>query len=128
MLGVSLLLVLFTLVFSVILTPYALNKSRDYLKKENFNSFLPTVRAQQFNDSFKGFTFFVESKVNNEVKKIFLKDIGSNLKNLQRYEDSTQETIVLAENGIIKNKNLFLLNGQIISKKNYDNNKKYNEN
>ena len=43
---------------------------------------LPTVRTQQFSDSFKGFTFIVEKKINNEFKNIFLHDKGNNLKNL----------------------------------------------
>ena len=50
------------LIFSTYLTPVALNKSRHLLNNENFNSFLPTVKSQKFNDSFKGFTFFVEEK------------------------------------------------------------------
>ena len=33
--------------------------------------FLPTIRTQQFSDSFKGFTFIVEKKVNNEIQNIF---------------------------------------------------------
>ena len=40
----------------------ALQKSRFLLNKQNFDSFLPTIRIQQFSDSFKGFTFFVEKK------------------------------------------------------------------
>ena len=50
------------LIFSTYLTPVALNKSRYLLNNENFNSFLPTVKSQKFNDSFKSFTFFVEKK------------------------------------------------------------------
>ena len=78
---VSILIVFLTLLFSIILTPYALNKSRDSLKKENFNSFLPTIRSQQFSDSFKGFTFFVEKKFKDEMQNIFIHDKGNNLKN-----------------------------------------------
>ena len=114
---VSLLVVFLTLLFSTIFTPYALNKSRDSLKKENFNSFLPTVRSQQFSDSFKGFTFFVEKKINNEMQNIFLHDKGYNLKNLIPNSKGDNETIILAQRGFINKTNLFLVNGQIISKK-----------
>ena len=41
----------------------ALNKSRNLLTNENLNSFLPTVKSQQFSDSFKGFTIIVEKKL-----------------------------------------------------------------
>ena len=69
------------LIFSSVLTPFALNKSRQLLGQDKLNSFLPTIRAQQFSDSFKGFTFIVEKKINNEIKKIFLHDTVKNLKN-----------------------------------------------
>ena len=48
------------LLFSIFLTPMALNKSRQMLSQSQFNSFLPTIRSKQFSDSFKGLTFFVE--------------------------------------------------------------------
>ena len=47
----------FYLLFSTIIAPYALNKSRYLLSKDGFSSFLPTIRIQGFNDSFRGFTF-----------------------------------------------------------------------
>ena len=46
-----------------LLTPLALNKSRQLLSQEQFNSFYQTIRTQQFSDSFKGFTFLVEKKL-----------------------------------------------------------------
>ena len=49
----------------------ALNKSRQLLSNDNFNSFLPTIKTHQFSDSFKGFTFIVEKKVGNEIKNVF---------------------------------------------------------
>ena len=70
----SLVVIFFYLLFAVYLTPAALNKSREMLSSSQFNSFLPTVRSQQFSDSFKGFTFFVEKKFDNEIKNIFLYD------------------------------------------------------
>ena len=59
---ISFVISIIYLVFSTFLTPLALNKSRNLLNNDNFNSFLPTVKSQKFNDSFKGFTFFVERK------------------------------------------------------------------
>ena len=68
----SIIILIFYLILSSLLAPIALNKSRQLLSNENFNSFLPTVRSQQFSDSFKGFTFIVE-KINNELKNIFIR-------------------------------------------------------
>ena len=68
----SIFIVFIYLIFSIFLTPSALNHSRQLLNKDNLNSFLPTIRSKQFSDSFKGFTYIVEKKINNEVQNIFL--------------------------------------------------------
>ena len=86
------------------------------LSKEQFNSFLPTVRIQKFSDTFKGFTFIVEKKINNEVKNIFLYDKGNNLKNLSSNIKDIKSTTIIAKNGIV-DKKIFLFSGQIISSK-----------
>ena len=64
---------MFYLILSTFITPLTLNKSRMLLSQEKFNSLLPTIKTQQFSDTFKGFTFLVE-KINNEVENIFLFD------------------------------------------------------
>ena len=119
---VSFLVLIIYLIFSTFITPYTLNKSRKLLSQNNFNSFLPTIKTQQFSDSFKGFTFLVEKKIDNKIKNIFLHDKGNNLKNLTSNASETNEVTIIAENGAINEKILFLFNGQIISqKKNNDN-------
>ena len=102
---------------STFFTPLALNKSRQLLSGDQLNSFLPTVKSQQFSDSFKGFTFIVEKKFNNEVENIFLHDTGNNLKNLSSNVSNTTSTTVIAERGIIDKRKMILFNGQIISSK-----------
>jgi lipopolysaccharide export system permease protein len=113
----SLIVFIFYLLLSTFLTPLALNKSRQLLSKDTFNSFVPTVRQKQFSDSFKGFTFIIEKKVGNEIQNIFLHDDGNNLKNFSSNSKDTQSTTVIAENGIINSKKMFLFNGSIISAK-----------
>ena len=107
----------YLLTFSVILTPLALNKSRNLLSNDQLNSFLPTIRSQQFSDSFKGFTFIVDKKINNEVKNIFLHDTGKNLRRFSSNISDVSSTTIIAERGVVKNRNMFLINGQIISSK-----------
>ncbi len=110
------------LLFTTFLTPLALNKSRLLLSNENFGSFVPTVRTQQFSDSFKGFTFIVEKKINNELKNIFLHDKGNNIKNLSSNTAKIESTTIIAKSGIVNDKTLIMFNGQIISaKKNFEN-------
>jgi len=117
----SLSVLIFYMILSVFLTPTALNKSRQLLSQDQLNSFLPTVRPQQFSDAFKGFTFIVDKKIDNEVDNLFIHDTGNNFKNLSSNVDSVSSTTIIAEKGIINNRNMFLVNGQIISSKKNDN-------
>ena len=113
---ISLLISIIYLIFSTF-DSFALNKSRAILNENNFNSFLPTVKTQQFSDSFKGFTFFVEKKINNQIQNIFIHDTGNNLKNLSPDVSETTNNTILAKSGMIENKKILLMNGQIISSK-----------
>ena len=114
---ISIIVLIFYIILSAFLTPYALNKSRMLLGKENLNSFLPTVRTNRFSDSFKGFTLIVSEKVNNELKNIFLHDKGNNLKNLSSDSSKIKNTTIIARSGVIEKKKMFLFNGQIITSK-----------
>ena len=113
----SIFVLIFYLFLSIILAPYALNKSRYLLSKDQLNAFLPTVRSQQFSDSFKGFTFIVEKKINNEIENIFIHDEKQNLKNLSSNISNTSTSVILARKGVIEERKMFLFNGQIISSK-----------
>ncbi len=113
----SIFVMILYFLLSVFLTPAALNKSRQIISQSQFSSFLPTIRPQQFSDSFKGLTFFVEKKVNNEIKNIFLHDSGNNLKNFSSNTSNLESTTIIAEKGIVEKKSLFLINGKIISNK-----------
>ena len=113
----SIVVLIFYLFLSTFLTPYALNKSRKLLSQDNLNSILPTLKTQQFNDSFKGLIFFVEKKTGNEIQNVFLQDKGKHLKNLSSNISSNNITNIIAKNGIIEKQKLILLNGQIISSK-----------
>ena len=115
---ISLFILFLHLIFSTLITPFALNKSRQLLQEKDFNFFLPTVKSQQFSDSFKGFTFIAEEKVNNEIKNIFLHDKLGNLSNLSSNKSEIIETVITAEKGLIENTKIFLFNGELISNKN----------
>ena len=113
---VSIFILFLYLIFSTFITPMALQKSRSLLNKQNFDSFLPTVRVQQFSDSFKGFTFFVEKKKDNKIENVFIHDKSNVLKNLTSDQSDKTSTTIVSESGIIKErKRLILFDGQIIS-------------
>ena len=113
----SIVVILLYLILSAIITPFTLNKSRNLLNQDKFNSFLPTIRSQQFSDSFKGFTFIVDKKIGNEIENIFLHDTGKNLNKFSSNTSNVTSTTITAKKGIVKNRNLFLIDGQIISSK-----------
>jgi lipopolysaccharide export system permease protein len=114
---ISILVLLIYLILAVIITPYFLNKSRLLLSNDNVSSFLPTIKRQQFSDTFKNFTFFVENKNNNQIENIFLFDEGNKLKSLTSNNINKSNTAILAKKGLVKDKKLLLFNGQIITSK-----------
>jgi len=112
---ISCFVLMLYLFFSTLITPLALNKSRSIISQNNFNSFLPTIRIQQFSDSFEGFTFIVEKKFKNSVENVFIHDNSNTLKNLTSDQESNSSTTIVAENGLVEEKKMVLFNGQIIS-------------
>ena len=123
----SIAVLIFYLMLSTFLTPLALSKSRQLLSNDQVNSFLPTIRSQQFSDSFKGFTFIVEKKIDNEIQNIFLHDTGNNLRNLSPNSTNVATTTIIAKKGIVKERIMILFNGQIISSSNDTDNDEENE-
>ena len=103
------------LIFSTFITPLALNKSRQLLSSEDLTSFLPTIKVQQFTDSFRGVTFIVDEKKNNELRNIFLQDNANILKNISSNNVRNNSNTIIAGSGLVENKRLILFNGQIIS-------------
>ena len=101
---VSTVIIILYLIFSTFLTPLALNKSRTLLSKDGFNSFLPTIRVQQFSDSFQGFTFLVEKRIDNEIKNVFMHDKSNVLKSLTTNQSNKNTTTIVAEEGLVQEK------------------------
>ena len=84
-------------VFSFLITQTALNKSRQLLGNEKISSFLPTIKIQQFSDSFNGLTFIVDDKFENQIKNIFLQDSADVLKNISTGNEKKPSTIVASK-------------------------------
>ena len=106
----SILILFFYVFFSIFLTPLTLNKSRSILgKKMVLNSFLPTVRVQQFNDSFKGFTFLIEKILDNEIKNVFLHDKSNIFNNLTTDQSENDSVSIMAQEGIVQGKQMLFI-------------------
>ena len=121
----SVLILLFQLLFSVLITPYSLNKSRNLIKDSAINSASLIVKINNFSDTLKNTTFFVE-KINNkgELENIFIRD-NSTLFSKMVYgniEGSFKgNTSIFAKTGFMKEKKLILFNGLIQSQDNKNN-------
>ena len=111
----SLIITILYLLFSTYITPLALNKSRQLLSSEDFTSFLPTIKVQQFSASFNGITFIVDQKNKNEIQNIFLQDNANVLQNFSSNKLKNTSNTIITRSGLVEQEKLILFNGQIIS-------------
>ena len=105
----SLIFVIFQIIFSTIAVPYTQDKSRSYIRSSNLDFFPNLIKPKKFIDTVKGLTIFIDEKnEDGSFSKILLKD-ETNTNNVQ---------IIVAEKGniVLKDdkKTLQLNNGEIL--------------
>ena len=72
---ISILITLFQLLLSLVVSPSSLNFARSILKSSSITLFPSLVKEKKFNDTVKGLTVFVEKKKpNGEMLNVFLRD------------------------------------------------------
>ena len=106
---------LFYIIFSTIITPTALNKSRSLIKQSGVDTVTNLIKPNAFSDAFKGLTFYIGEKEDNIIKNIFIKDDGNNLNSLLPENSSSKNKTVIAKKGIVKKNKIILENGFIQS-------------
>ncbi len=111
----SLFILLIYILFSTIITPTALNHSRNLIKESGVDTISNLLKPNVFSDTFKGLTFYVGNKKNNIVENIFIKDDGNNLNNLLPEKSIARNQTIIAEKGIINESKIFLEDGVIQS-------------
>ena len=112
---ISILILLVYILFSTVITPTALNKSRSLIKQSGVDSVTNLLKPNAFSDAFKGLTFYIEEKENNIVKNIFIKDDGNNLRNLLPEKSSAKNKTIIAERGLVNKNSIILEKGFIQS-------------
>ena len=112
---ISIFILFIYIIFSTIITPTALNKSRSLVKQSGVDSVTNLLKANAFSDAFKGLTFYIGEKEDNVVKNIFIKDDSNNLKNLLPEKSSSKNKTIIAERGLITKNKIILENGFIQS-------------
>jgi len=111
---ISILALIVQLSFATFITPNSLNKSRSLIRLSDFDSVSSVIKINDFSDSFKNLTFYVQSKnQNNEMKNIFIRDEGGFLKSLVSSKEKSMNTTVIAKTGFINKKKLILTDGLI---------------
>ena len=113
---VSFFVLILQLIFSVFITPNALNKSRFLVKDSSVSSFNILIKANNFSDSLKKTTVFVE-KINskNELETIFIRDESNTFQSLVSDGGNASNLSIFAKKGFLQGKSLILENGVIQS-------------
>jgi len=88
---ISILVTLFQLIMSSIISPKSLFMSRGIIKNSELSFFPSLVKEKKFNDTVKGLTIFVESKKNNNLQNIFLRDDS----------DGKESSTIIAKSGYV---------------------------
>ena len=103
------------IIFSTLITPTALNKSRSLIKQSGVDTVTNLIKPNAFSDAFKGLTFYVGEKENNLVKNIFIKDDSNNLNSLLPENSSAKDKTIIAKRGVIDKNKIILEKGVIQS-------------
>ena len=105
---------LFQLALSFFINPLLLNKSRSLLSERATLDINTVLRSNDFIDSFKGLTFYINKKnANNELLDIFIKDDSGNLNTITNEIGKKKNTTIIAKKGYFSNDKLILFNGTI---------------
>jgi lipopolysaccharide export system permease protein len=112
---ISFIITFLQLVLALFLNPFLLNKSR-YLLSNTQNLQINTVlKSNDFSDTFKGITFFIDNKNdNNELENIFIKDSTGILNIVVDEFNNKKNSTIIAEKGYISDDDkLILFDGMI---------------
>lgn len=113
---ISLFILILQIIFSVFITPGALNKSRYLVKESTITSLNILVKSNNFSDSLKRTTVFVEKiNPNNELETIFIRDESNTFQSLVNENGKSSNLSIFAKKGVVKGKSLVLENGVIQS-------------
>ena len=115
---ISVLVLLIYIIFSTIITPTALYKSRTLVKQSGVDTVTNLLKPNAFSDAFKGLTFYIGQKEGNKIKDIFIKDDSNNLNNLLPEKSSAKNKTIIAQTGIVDKNKIILEKGVIQSYEN----------
>ena len=114
---ISVIYFLIQLILTTLIVPYSLDKGRSYFRTSNVDLFTSIIKEKKFIDTVEDLTIFVETKENNFLKNIIIKE--------KINKDKSQ--IIVAQSGKIisgneSEKKIILNNGKIINTENNNQN------
>ena len=114
------LVAVFQIILGLIINPFSLNKSRALLRETQTKQVGSILKANNFTDTFKGVTFYIQEKnSNNELINLFIKDVNGSLNTIVNEVENANNTTIFSERGIVLENKLILFDGtiQTINKK-----------
>ena len=117
LLYVSVIVLVIQLLFATFVTPSALNKSRTIIKTSGLESISSVVKTNDFSDSLKGVTFYVDKIEDNMMKNIFIRDENQVFKSIISEQKNSNNTTIVAQSGFFKDSKLIMFNGLIQTQK-----------
>jgi len=111
---ISFIVTLTQLILSLFINPFLLNKSRFLLSNMESLEINTVLRSNDFSDTFKDITFYIDKKnINNELLNIFIKDVSGKLSNVGDNISNSKNSTIIAKKGFIDNNKLILFDGAI---------------
>jgi len=111
---ISLIYFIIQIIFTSLIVPFTLDKGRSFFRSSNIDLFSAVIKEKKFNDTVKNLTVFIETKNDNLLENIIIKE---------RIDKNNSQLISAKTGEIISNetsKRIVLYNGKII---NYENDK-----
>ena len=113
---ISILITLFQIILSIFINPYSLNKSRSLLRETNITQINSILKTNDFSDSFKGVTFYIDEKEKNgDLVNIFIKDDNGSISTIVNEVGKNNSSTIIAKRGVTTNNKLILFDGFVQS-------------
>ena len=113
---ISILITLFQIILSLFINPYSLNKSRSLLRETSITQINSILKTNDFSDSFKGVTFYIDKKEKNgDLVNIFIKDDNGSISTVVNEVGKNNSSTIIAKRGITTNNKLILFDGFVQS-------------
>ena len=111
---ISFFIAVIQVILGLIVNPFLLNKSRTLLRETEVKQVSSLLRLNDFSDSLKGVTFYIDKKNSNgELVNIFIKDSTGTLNLIVNEVNSTNNTTIFAKKGFVSENKLILFDGTI---------------